>query len=401
VASDPQSTEVAATTPPEETECPGRTRILAAQASHFAEPATSSYAIRDHGPRDLHPLSVEPDVPVDHERDARLLSAAMPIVNRLALDLSCTEVSVVLAGDGCRIADVRAPCQLGEAQLNDLISSPIDLWRMDRMGDNGLTAAFATGEPTLVKGGQHCFGAASSLATAGAPIRDPLTARAVGALALVSSVEASSQLLLPLVTLAVREIERALLNGCSGFDHLVHASFLVARRSTRKPLAAVSPTTLLRNAAAARLLPAADRARLWSFVSRDLTLPPAFTLADGRLVDVSFKAISDNGKAVGALVSFGSSVRASRASCPSTAEQLLPVVGWDSLTAPEHSVAELVADGLTNREVASRLFLSPYTVDSHLRRIFRKLNLNSRVDLMRLTMSRDVGHGVLRAVDVA
>jgi DNA-binding CsgD family transcriptional regulator len=396
---------VAATAPLEETECPGRTRILAAQGPRFAESATSSYPLRDQGPRDLHPLSVEPDAPVDHQRDARLLSAAMPIVNRLALDLSSTEVSVVLAGDGCRIADVRAPGQLGEAPLNDLISSPIDLWRMDRMGGNGLTAAFAIGEPTLVKGGEHCFGAAFSLATAAAPIRDPLTARAVGALALVSSVEASSQLLLPLVTLAVREIERALVNGCSGFDHLVHASFLVARRSTRKPLAAVSPTTLLRNAAAARLLPAADRARLWSFVSRDLTLLPAtrppFTLADGRLADVSFEAISDNGKAVGALVSFGSSVRGSRASCRSTAEQLLPVVGWDSLTAPEHSVAELVADGLTNREVASRLFLSPYTVDSHLRRIFRKLNLNSRVDLMRLTMSRDVGQAVLRAVDVA
>jgi hypothetical protein len=47
-------------------------------------------------------------------------------------------------------------------------------------------------------------------------------------------------------------------------------------------------------------------------------------------------------------------------------------------------VAELVVDGLTNRGVGARLFLSPHTVDFHLRQIYRRLGVRSRVELARL-----------------
>lgn len=43
-----------------------------------------------------------------------------------------------------------------------------------------------------------------------------------------------------------------------------------------------------------------------------------------------------------------------------------------------------MAQGLSNREVAERLFLSPHTVSSHLRHVFAKLGVNSRVELTRL-----------------
>jgi DNA-binding CsgD family transcriptional regulator len=58
--------------------------------------------------------------------------------------------------------------------------------------------------------------------------------------------------------------------------------------------------------------------------------------------------------------------------------------GWGALTAAELAVARLVAEGLTNREVADRLFLSPHTVNSHLRHMFTKLGIHSRVELVRL-----------------
>jgi DNA-binding CsgD family transcriptional regulator len=57
--------------------------------------------------------------------------------------------------------------------------------------------------------------------------------------------------------------------------------------------------------------------------------------------------------------------------------------GWAALTTAETAVARLVADGLTNREVAERLFVSPHTVNSHLRHVFTKLGINSRVQLAR------------------
>jgi DNA-binding CsgD family transcriptional regulator len=58
--------------------------------------------------------------------------------------------------------------------------------------------------------------------------------------------------------------------------------------------------------------------------------------------------------------------------------------GWAALTTAELSVARLVTEGLTNREVADRLFVSPHTVSSHLRHVFAKLGINSRVELARL-----------------
>jgi DNA-binding CsgD family transcriptional regulator len=54
------------------------------------------------------------------------------------------------------------------------------------------------------------------------------------------------------------------------------------------------------------------------------------------------------------------------------------------MTRSELAVARLVADGLTNREIADRLFVSPHTVSTHLRHVFAKLQINSRVDLTRL-----------------
>ncbi|NUK01076.1 helix-turn-helix transcriptional regulator [Streptomyces lunaelactis] len=58
--------------------------------------------------------------------------------------------------------------------------------------------------------------------------------------------------------------------------------------------------------------------------------------------------------------------------------------GWVALTDAEASVARLVAQGRTNREVAERLFLSPHTVNSHLRNVFAKLGIRSHVELARL-----------------
>jgi len=59
---------------------------------------------------------------------------------------------------------------------------------------------------------------------------------------------------------------------------------------------------------------------------------------------------------------------------------LRPSAG-DALTPMEEHVAQLAASGLTNREVAAALFVSPKTVDAHLTRIYRKLDIRSRAEL--------------------
>jgi DNA-binding CsgD family transcriptional regulator len=78
-----------------------------------------------------------------------------------------------------------------------------------------------------------------------------------------------------------------------------------------------------------------------------------------------------------------------------------PQFGWDSLSKAERRVADLVAQGYTNREAAVKLFLSRYTIDSHLRHIFAKLGIGSRAELARITAERNpsssqVGSGLLK-----
>ncbi|GAB4471800.1 MAG: response regulator transcription factor [Anaerolineae bacterium] len=79
-----------------------------------------------------------------------------------------------------------------------------------------------------------------------------------------------------------------------------------------------------------------------------------------------------------------------------SAYQGRPVVAWkatqaliepqtspappDVLTDREHEVLSLMVEGLTNRQIAARLAISPYTVNAHVRSIFSKLGVSSRAE---------------------
>ena len=58
-----------------------------------------------------------------------------------------------------------------------------------------------------------------------------------------------------------------------------------------------------------------------------------------------------------------------------------PQFGWDSLTPTEHSIAALVADGLSNPQIGQRQYISRRTVQTHLGHIFAKLDISSRTQL--------------------
>jgi DNA-binding CsgD family transcriptional regulator len=62
-------------------------------------------------------------------------------------------------------------------------------------------------------------------------------------------------------------------------------------------------------------------------------------------------------------------------------ERRRPTSGWASLTPAEADVARLVGEGLANKDIATRLFVSPRTVQSHLTHIYTKLGVTSRVQL--------------------
>jgi ATP/maltotriose-dependent transcriptional regulator MalT len=59
----------------------------------------------------------------------------------------------------------------------------------------------------------------------------------------------------------------------------------------------------------------------------------------------------------------------------------------DELTAQERQIAQLARDGLSNPEIGARMFLSPRTVEWHLRKVFTKLGISSRRDLAKVLPS--------------
>jgi len=62
-------------------------------------------------------------------------------------------------------------------------------------------------------------------------------------------------------------------------------------------------------------------------------------------------------------------------------ERKRPTTGWASLTPTERDVVRLVSEGLANNDIATRLFVSPRTVQTHLTHVYTKLRLTSRVQL--------------------
>jgi DNA-binding NarL/FixJ family response regulator len=64
-------------------------------------------------------------------------------------------------------------------------------------------------------------------------------------------------------------------------------------------------------------------------------------------------------------------------------------VGIESLTERELEVARLVVDRRTNSQIARELFLSPKTVETHIRHLFQKLEVSSRVEVARVVERAD------------
>lgn len=68
----------------------------------------------------------------------------------------------------------------------------------------------------------------------------------------------------------------------------------------------------------------------------------------------------------------------------------MTALGWESLTKTELTVIGLVAEGLTNPQIANRLFVSAQTVKTHMKNVFRKLGVSSRAELAAAAVRRDV-----------
>jgi len=130
---------------------------------------------------------------------------------------------------------------------------------------------------------------------------------------------------------------------------------------------------------AARLLGAADAARRRIGSVRFVVHGMQFdlTVADLRAArgDVEFERLWDDG----AQLSNDEAIAFARRG---RGERKRPQTGWAALTPTERDVVRLVSEGLGNKEIAARLFVSHRTVETHLTHVYTKLALKSRVQLV-------------------
>ena len=129
----------------------------------------------------------------------------------------------------------------------------------------------------------------------------------------------------------------------------------------------------------------AERARAIESGRTDAAATVRARARSGRWVLVRGSALGNGGRAPRIAVTL------EPARAPELAEVIADAYG---LTARERRVTELVAQGLPNAAIAGQLYLSPYTVQDHLKAIFEKLDVSSRGQLVaRLFVDHSLGRG--------
>src|SRR4051794_33505450 len=330
------------------------------------------------------------DVPFDPtvDSDALLVRAAAPVLEDLTGDLAGAVVAVVLTDDRGHVIDRRVAHRELRGILDGFAMVPGSVYAEGRIGTNAIGTALAQHSPSMVVGTEHFADAFTPVACAAVPLADPQSGRLIGAIDLTSRARDASPLMLSLARRGAHEIQQRLVDDKGIAERVLLQHFLQRRRGAKGPLVFVSGERMITNGAADRLVTSDDAPVLWEQATRVLADDGAdgsdLVLAGGATVSLACEPVFDGGTLLGALVRLRpiSTKEGDSAAQPGNRKK----TGVTGLTDTERSVAALATQGLTNREVAERLFMSRYTVDSHLRSIYRKLGVNSRLALTRAVM---------------
>lgn len=201
--------------------------------------------------------------------------------------------------------------------------------------------------------------------------------------------------MLPLAARAAHDVEQRLVDDSGVSERLVLQRFLQERRRAKGPLVFVTGRIIITNAAADRLVVPDDEPSLRACATRLMSGNQGdgcnLLLSRGSTVAVHCEPILDGDGAGGTILRL--TVMGDGGAATPRSHRGHATFGWESLTETERSVTALVAQGLTNRESGERLFLSRHTVGFHLRSIYRKLGVSSRVDLTRSALEHELELG--------
>lgn len=315
----------------------------------------------------------------DIDDDSKLRWAAAPAMTAVSADLPDLPFALLLTDRRCHVIE-RWTRTARTAMLMDSIGAAAGfVCDETSVGTNSIGLATHTRAPAAVRGYEHFADALTQVSCASRPVLDPRTGQLLGVINLTAADPTYNTVAPALIGRIVHETRQRLLDESAARSTALHDCFLLARRRRRGPIAAVDADSLFVNAAAGRLVAATDRALLWDYAQRQVGSTATgerepLLLASGAQT-ASCEPVHDGGRMVGVIVHMASD---------ETGQPVPYSAGWSQLSASERSVAEHVAAGLTNRETATKLFISAHTVDYHLRQIYRKLDIQSRVDLARI-----------------
>jgi transcriptional regulator of acetoin/glycerol metabolism len=328
------------------------------------------------------------DVPFEStvDSDGPLVRAAVPVLDDLTGDLAGAIVAVVLTDEGGHVIDRRVAHRGLRGDLDGIAMVPGSVYAEGRIGTNAIGTALAQRAPSMVVGTEHFADVFTPMACAAVPLADPQSGRLIGVIDLTCRARDVSPLMLSLARRGAHEIEQRLVDDKGIAERVLLQHFLQRRRGAKGPLVFVSGQRMITNGAADHLVSPDDAALLWEQATRVLANDRAggsdLVLTGGATVALACEPVFDGGTLLGALVR----LRPINTKEGESAAQPAKKTAVTGLTDTEQSVAALATQGLTNREIGEHLFMSRYTVDSHLRSIYRKLGVNSRLALTRAVM---------------
>jgi DNA-binding CsgD family transcriptional regulator len=333
----------------------------------------------------LIPYEIRAPYDADVDADGRLRWAAAPAMAAVRGDLAGVGVALLLADGRGHVIERWAPARTASA-MDRLGAAAGFVCSEGVVGTNSIGGALRTGGTSVVLGLEHFADGLTTVSCASGAVIDQLTGRPLGVINMTCTARVYSAVMPALIGRIVHETQQRLIDDSPS---VLHAAFLQARRRAKGPIAVLDGRRMFVNSAGASIVHADDRAVLWAWAEPLLGTPAARTesvimLASGAQT-VRCAAVADGNVTAGAVVWLGTSSAPGPMPHPSAD----PATRWTMLTVSERSIAAHVANGLTNRETASLLFISAHTVDYHLRQIFRKLGLRSRVELARVAADAD------------
>ena len=313
----------------------------------------------------------------DGDHDGVLVRAARPVLDSLVEDLASTNVGLVLSDSRGDILDRWVPERSLGTRFDQVDLAPGFGYAEPAVGTNAIGTAIAEHVPTFVQGDEHFAEVLTALACAAAPILDPRTGHVLGVVDLTCAARDANGLMLPLARRAAHEIEARLLDDTGFAERVMMRRFLRERSRGKHPMLVANERVVISNTAAEPLVKPEDETLFRQHAEHVMAGASAgvseVVLTSGRTVTLRCEPILDGRVAVGVVMHLEDQTRGATR----------PVLGLAALTDTERAIADLVAQGLTNRQVAERVFVSRHTVDFHLRSIFRKVDVTSRIELTR------------------